>query len=184
MAVPEDDRLDKYLLDPILKAACRHVGRPRARVRVVDHPRPRGIATVLSPDFLNRVMLRYPMADAIVYCVDRDGRPGRVDEFDHLFEQVSGHSFTGRLGTVLAHQELEVWALSLHRKDLDASWDDVRAEVHPKERFFEPLVQQLELQRTPGQGRMVLGEQAAKRYDLLRDRCPELQDLEKIISAT
>src|SRR5699024_1200438 len=75
IVIPEDDRLDSYILTPVLKAALAWVGKRRATVRMVSKPRPRGIDTMLTTAFFDQVRRRYGMADLFLYCIDRDGSP-------------------------------------------------------------------------------------------------------------
>lgn len=181
--VPEDDRLDKHVLQPVFTAMCAYLRKPHARVRVVDSPHARGVNTVMNPEYVQKVMRRYPMTDAIIYCLDRDADPGRDTALQTLIEQQQNAAYRGTLAGGTAHQEVEVWCLALHVAKLDASWEDVRAHPHPKERFLNGLVDARGLGNSPGHGRAILGREAAKRYDLLRVRCPELQDFEQIIAA-
>lgn len=179
VVVPEDDRLDKYVLEPVFTAMLAYLGRPKATVRVVDNPKPRGLATVLRPEFVERVVTRYPMADVFVYCLDRDGRPGREDELRAVLDQVRARARPGQSAEgVLAVQEVEVWCLVTHFRDLPDSWDDVRREPNPKERYFAPLVNRVLPVAGPGRGRQALAADVARRYDLLRVRCPEVQEIE------
>ena len=53
------------------------------------------------------------------------------------------------------------------------SWRDVRAEIQVKEVFFDPLVAQRGLTDEPGGGRKPLGEEAARRIDAIRRKCPQ-----------
>lgn len=52
-------------------------------------------------------------------------------------------------------------------------WADVRAEIHVKERFFEPLVDQQGLADSTGGGRKALAELASRRIRAICQKCPE-----------
>lgn len=53
------------------------------------------------------------------------------------------------------------------------SWPVIRAEPNPKERFFDQLAQVRGLINEPGGGRKTLAQEAAHRYQRIRQRCPE-----------
>ena len=55
----------------------------------------------------------------------------------------------------------------------DWSWADVRAKVQVKERYFDVLVGQRGLGDHPGGGRKPLAEEASRRLDAIRQKCPE-----------
>ena len=52
-------------------------------------------------------------------------------------------------------------------------WADVRAEVNVKEVYFEALVAQRGLDGTTGGGRKVLGDEASRKVNTIRQKCPE-----------
>ena len=49
----------------------------------------------------------------------------------------------------------------------------MRSEVHVKERYFDVLVQKRGVTYGPGEWRGLLGEEAARRIDAIRQKCPE-----------
>jgi hypothetical protein len=78
-----------------------------------------------------------------------------------------------------AWQEIEVWALAGQELPGDWQWQAIRAEVHPKEVYFEPLARQRGLTKEPGEGRTTMGREAAQNYNRVRSRCKEdIQSLE------
>ena len=77
---------------------------------------------------------------------------------------------------LVAIQEAEVWALWGVRTGLDATWEEVRSECDPKERFFERYLDQ---SLTPDGGRRELMQRALQNgWASLKTGCPELQMLE------
>lgn len=52
-------------------------------------------------------------------------------------------------------------------------WGDVRGEIHVKEQYFEPLAAARSLTGSPGGGRKVLGNEASRRINAIRQKCPE-----------
>ena len=78
-----------------------------------------------------------------------------------------------------AWQEIEVWVLAGHDLPSDWNWQVIRDEVNPKETYFLPFATQRKLLDAPGEGRKTLAEEAARRYDRIRQLCPEdIADLE------
>lgn len=69
--------------------------------------------------------------------------------------------------------EIEVWVLAGHNLPSDWNWQVIRNEVNPKETYFFPFAEQRNLLDAPGEGRKTLAEEAARRYDRIRQLCPE-----------
>lgn len=182
VVIPEDDRLDRYILEPVLKAALVAADKRQAKLRVVSNPRPRGIDTVLTPTFFQQTMKRYGMADLFLYCIDRDGKAANDDRLATAISDAEKHlrmhqSVNGRT----AHQEIEVWGLAACPTDvLTAPWSAIREDPHPKERYFRPTADKMGIQRGAGAGREHLGRQAGAQYSRVRQLCPELQEIEDI----
>ena len=108
------------------------------------------------------------MTDVFVLCVDRDGIEGRRQRLNQI-EAEFGPGFLAEN----AWEELETWVLAGLDLPNDWRWADVRSEVHVKERYFERLAAQRGLSDSPGGGRKVLGEQAARHINAIRQKCPE-----------
>jgi hypothetical protein len=175
LVIPEDFTRDQYVLKPIIQAIMETIGKPRANVSVCNNPRLRGLSQALSWSQLERILDQYRgMVDLFLLCVDRDGDGARRARLDYLEQQASQVLASGRAFLAEnAWQEIEVWALAGHDLPPEWKWDEIRAEPHPKERYFAPFVRQRGLQNTLGQGRKTLALEAARRYDRVRQRCPE-----------
>ena len=177
--VLEDPRNDRYIAEPIVQKVCDLIGRPRARVKTVTDPKARGVSTLRSSicDFLERWS---GPSDAVVVIVDADGADGidghgdRLAQFRNAVEQCN---VDGCFVVVAAIQELEVWALWGASRELDASWEEVRAEVDPKERFFEPLLTAEDAALADGGRRRLVDASLAKGWASLEGACPELVTL-------
>ena len=189
LIIPEDCRKDESVLLPIIKAMMVAIGKPNAKVKVCTDPRLEGISHALKLEKIQPILERYGMIDLFVLCVDRDGKEYRHAELANLTKeakkilaekhQINRCQFIAEC----AWQELEVWILA-GQNDLPKnwSWKEIRAEVDPKEKYFDVYVKQRSLQQAPFQGRKILAVEAAKRYDRIRQRCPEdIQQLEKNI---
>jgi hypothetical protein len=175
LVIPEDFRKDQYLLKPIIEAMLAHLGKPRARVRVLMDPLLGGISQAMNAEQIREIVDRYRgMTDLFLLCVDRDGNAGRREALDHLEKTASAWLPAGR--SFLAEnawQELEVWTLAGIDLPAEWKWAEVRAEIHPKERFFEVIAQQRGLTDEPGGGRKTLAIEASRRYSRIRKLCPE-----------
>lgn len=182
VVIPEDDRLDTYILTPVLKAALSHVGKPNATLRMVSRPHPRGIDTVLTMPFFEQVARRYGTADLFLYCIDRDDSE-RNDARLESTVKIAAERIreTQHVDGRTAHQEIEVWGLAACDLSLlSDSWSTVRAHRDPKEAYFDPVAEAMEVHRGPGRGREHIGRLAGAGYSRVRQRCPELQEIEKI----
>lgn len=184
-AVCEDHTHDQYIVRPVLQRLLSTAGKPHATVTVVMDPRLKGI------DDLKRraceVLKRYgAVADIVVFVVDADGLDGtggmgnRQELLQRLVQKCEKYS--ERAFVVAAIQEVEVWALWGSRAQLGVEWKDVRAERHPKERFFEPLVTSAD-QRTPGRGRVRLIEKSLTNWGSLAGGCPELGEFASAVQS-
>jgi hypothetical protein len=178
--VPEDYPNDCLILKPIVKAMFAYLDKPRAQIDV-HSPRVRGWDAVKKIDLIQEIIDKFPTVHLFLVCVDRDGHDQRRAILDDLESKARRLLRPPRvLLAEHAWQEIEVWALAgIDWKLKPAwSWDAIRNERDPKERFFEPVVQARGLLRSPGQGREQLGEEAARNYSKVRQNCPEIRDLE------
>ena len=171
LIIPEDFEKDQYILKPIFERLFQSIGKPRARVRVCQNPRLRGIDQALNSDRMLEIVERYKgMTDILILCVDRDGEIGRRQRLDQL-EMLCGAAT--EFLAVNAWEEIETWVLAGVDLPNDWRWADVRAEIHVKEVYFEPLAAQRGLSDRPDGGRRPLAEEAARRIDVIRQKCPD-----------
>ena len=171
LVVPEDFRKDQYVLKPLFRRLFRELGRGSARVTVCQDPLLGGIGEALKSERLAEVVDRYRgMVDVFVLCVDRDGEEGRRTRLNAIEEEFRA---TQPFLAENAWEELETWTLA--GLDLPSTWrwSDVRSEVNVKERYFDELARERGVADAPGGGRRPLGEQAARRIEAIRQKCPE-----------
>ena len=125
----------------------------------------------MKSDRIAEIVERYKgMMDIFILCVDRDGKEGRRQRLDEIEEEF------GDVRVFLAEnawEELETWVLAGLDLPADWIWKTVRAEVQVREQYFEPLVDQRNLSDKPGGGREPLAEEASRRIDAIRQKCPE-----------
>jgi hypothetical protein len=181
LVLVEDFVKDELLLQPIIQAMTVEVGRPRAKVKVCKDPRFHGTGEALKWEFIGQALSRHRgMFDVCLLCVDRDGDPNRQAKLANLENQAKNVIGEGRAFLAEnAWQEVEVWLLAGH--DLPAEWDwkKIRAEVHPKERYYLPFAEKRGVLDLPGEGRDKLAREAARRYSRIRQKCTEdVQNLE------
>jgi hypothetical protein len=184
LVIAEDFRKDQYLLKPLFTRLFSEIGRPRARVEVCKDPLLGGLAEALKTERLSEIVQRYDgMTDIYLLCVDRDGVATRRQRLD----QIEGGFGAGRRFLAEnAWEELETWALAGLDLPPEWRWADVRSAVHVKETYFEPLAQIRGAADGPGGGRKALGEEAARRIQAIRQKCPDdfdalAQRIEQII---
>lgn len=170
LIIPEDFRKDQYILKPIFERLFRSIGRRSAKIEVCQDPLLGGVDEALKSDRISEIVSFYPMTDVFILCVDRDGEIGRrqrLDQLELLFS--SAIEFLA----ANAWEEIETWILAGVDLPSEWRWVDVRAEVHVKELYFEPLAVQRGLSDRPDGGRKPLAAEAARRIDAIRQKCPE-----------
>ncbi len=169
LIIPEDFRKDQFILKPLFSGLFRAIGKPRARVRICQEPLLGGIGKALKTERIAAVVKKHEgMTDIFILCVDRDGDTNRRQRLDSL-EREFGRTFFAEN----AWEELETWLLAGMDLPKGWRWQDVRAEVSVKENYFNPLAKQRDVASTPGEGREVLGEEAARNIPTIRQKCPE-----------
>jgi hypothetical protein len=176
LVIPEDFRQDQYVLKPIITRMMKAIG-VSARVQVCRDPLLGGVGEALKWENLESIFERYQgMVRLFVLVVDRDADTGRRDRIRRL-EQLAAERFAGTDRLFVgdnAWQELEVWLLA-GMQDLPSewSWKAIRAERDAKETYFDPYVDRRGLRKAPYQGRALLAEEAARRYERVRQLCHE-----------
>ena len=174
LVIPEDHSRDGLMLLPIVRAMLKHLGKPNAKVDICRKPRLQGIGEALKWERLAEIIDQYRMTDLFLLCVDRDGIEARKAKLEHLEHKAAAILNGDRLFLAEnAWQEIEVWVLAGHDLPREWSWQTIRAEVHPKEQYFEPFANQRNLSNSPGQGRKLLAEEAAQNYSRIRRLCRE-----------
>lgn len=175
LVIPEDFTHDHYVLRPIVEAMLAHIGKRRANVRVCTEPCLRGIDQALRWERIQEILDQYQgMVQLFLHIVDRDSENTRRTALDNLERQARAYLPPGRLFfSEHAWQEIEVWALAGQDLPSDWRWQDIRSERDPKEKYFLPLARQRGLLDEPGEGRKRLGQEAAARYERVRQLCSE-----------
>ena len=165
--IPEDHLNDQHILKPLFERLFDQLGYANTSVRVCQL-RIMGVNEVLKSERIREVIDRYPMDDLFILCVDRDCNENRRDRLNQLEGE-----FVSSLLAVNAWEEVETWALAGLELPNEWQWAEVRAECDVKERFFEPLVEQMGVSDQPSGGRVVLGQQASRNLHAIRQKCVE-----------
>jgi hypothetical protein len=180
LIIAEDDRNDRFILQPIVNAMFRRLRRPSTRVATHVF-RDGGWEAVKEWESIRQIIESNQPTDLFLLCVDRDGHEPRRKILNGLEEKASKVLSPSRLFLAEhAWQEVEVWALAGidWRLKPKWTWEAIRNERDSKEHYFEPIVKDRGLSDTPGRGRSVLGPEAARNYAKVRQNCHEVRELE------
>lgn len=171
LIIPEDFRKDQYILRPLFSRLVRDYKRPSIHVLICRDPLLGGVGEALKSERIANILEKYGgMIDIFILCVDRDGQVGRRQRLDQLeAEFANDQSFLAEN----AWEEIETWVLAGLDLPGDWRWQDVRAEVQVKERYFERLVEQRGLNDSLGGGRKALAQEASRRIGAIRQKCHE-----------
>ena len=171
LVIPEDFRNDQYLLKPLIERLFATTGKGRVKVRVCQDPLLGGIVAALDSERIQEVVDQHRgMTDIFVLCVDRDGDSGRRARLDDIESEFGGEQV---FLAENAWEEIETWALAGLSLPSEWAWAEVRAEVHVKECYFEPLARRRGVADGPGGGRKKLGAEAARNIPAIRRKCRE-----------
>ena len=137
LIIPEDFTYDQYMLKPLIQSMMTYLGKPRAKLLVCRDPMLGGVAQATNWENIAEIIERYKMIDLFLLCVDRDGKAGRRNRLNEIETQAAEILPANRvLFAENAWQEIEVWILAGHNLPSDWSWQEIRQERHPKEKYF------------------------------------------------
>lgn len=170
LIIPEDQTLDGFIAKPVIEAIFNDLD-INATVDVLPEPRLRGAGDALDPNTLQFIIESNPMIDRFILVVDKD-----CDRNGHVAKASDREQEHDRLLICIAVQEIEVWMLALYKDRLDARWPQVREHCDPKERWAEPLLNQLG-KSGPGNGRKKAMRALKGNLTSLLSLCNELQEL-------
>ena len=176
LVIPEDPTHDQHILKPVVKRIFKDLNTP-ARIEVLQDPHLGSVSQALDKDIIASILDQWRMFDLFLLMVDRDCESGRDTQLKARLDEAEARVKV-MLGC-LAVEEIEVWALALHRDELDARWSEVRKECHPKEAYFEPLVRRKSWQESLGKGRAeAMKALPGPNWKSLKSLCPELERLQ------
>ncbi len=175
LIIPEDPTLDRFILKPVVEQIFTRLGKS-PWIEVLSNPRLRGVTQALDSSFLARIAASRPMFDLFLVLIDRDGDTRRSALAN---QREAEHA--GRLFVCLAIEEVEVWMLAIHRRDLDLPWSQVRSEIHPKERIAEPFLAEKVFKLDRGAAIAWAMRGLGKHWKGVLRCCPELKELQQRI---
>ena len=174
LILPENSDHDPHMLEPLLKALFKQLGKPQANVRICRDPSFKGITTALNRANLDEVFQRYDYLNPIyILVVDRDGVEGRETGVEGFRKSFGKPSFFA----TCAIEEMETWLLAGCKLRPQWRWKDVRSEIKISEGFFKSHVLAKGLSQTVGDGRQKLGQEAAANLPAILKKCKELKIL-------
>lgn len=178
LIIPEDPTLDSHILKPVVERIFEDLGQA-ARIEVLRDPHLQGVSQALDPDEVAEIVADNRMIDLFLLMVDRDCN--RLKNEERASARQLEHP--DRLIAAVAWQEVEVWALALHRDRLETPWTEVRAECDPKERFFDPFIARQSWIATVGRGRKRAMRDLGASWRGLVQVCPEIARLRQEIQS-
>lgn len=177
LIIPEDPALDRFILKPIVEHIFADLGKS-PWIEVLSNPRLRGVAQAFDASVLASIVSTRPMFDLFLVLIDRDGDTRRST----LAAQREAE-YPGKLFVCLAIEEVEVWMLASHRRNLKFPWRQIRSEIHPKERFAQPFLAEKIRELNRGGAREWAMEALGAHWKGVLQCCPELKDLQQRIKA-
>ena len=175
LVIPENPTLDQHILKPVVVQIFKELNR-KARIEVLQDPHLSGVEEALDSTILGEILRDNRMIDLFLLMVDRDGIERREQAVQQRVADAAAYGRT-MIGC-LAIEELEVWALALHKREINDDWHTkVRRELNPKEIYFEPFVRQKKWLASVGNGRVPAMRDLRRRWDSLKSLCPEVQVL-------
>jgi hypothetical protein len=186
LIVPEDPTYNGSILKPLCERILADCGKPNAHVEILSNPRTRGYEHAKAL-VATSILDLYPMMDIVLFLPDADDKQ-RQTEFqaleDEFNAQAASTSRRTRLFCCAAVQEVEIWLLAGHLPKLTAAgwnWASIRADRSVKENYFQPFLNNHgeDKLRYPDQGRRQLMLEGLANYGSIKQRCPELAELER-----
>lgn len=178
LIISEDPTLDQHILKPIVEQIFLDIGRT-ARVDILRDPHVTGAEQALDSALIDEVVIDNPMIDLFLLIADRDcNRKGHESKVTARQKE-----HPEKLLAALAWQEIEVWAMALHRESLAVAWNDVRVDCDRKESFWDPFIEQKRWVDTVGKGRKKAMRGMGAKWSALLAVCPELKDFRDRVRA-
>lgn len=182
LVIAEDPTYNGIILKPLVSTLLAGAGKPRANIRVANKPRPRGYADALRL-IRHEFPREYRYFDLWLFFPDAD-RAG-PDAMARLESDLAKRSI--QLLCCPAEPEVEIFACSGFRHQINIEWDEARTHPRLKEEVFEPLLQGPSLRdlhprdrASKGRARMI--KQSLRSLPQLYRLCPELARLRRRIA--
>jgi hypothetical protein len=184
LVVPENPTYNGAILKPLCERLLMECGRPRANIEVMMNPRTNGYEDAKKL-FPGTILDLYSHKQLILFLPDSDGfdRSAEFARLEAEFEQeAAAVAKSVRLICCAAVPEVEAWLLAGHQDKWEPNWKwgTMRADRSIKENYFSPFLQRhgQDQSRFPDGGRKQLMIGSLRNYAGIKQRCPELQELE------
>jgi len=184
LVVSENPTYNGSILKPLCARLLQECARPRANIEVLANPRTNGYEHAKSL-FPRTILDLYSHKHLVLFLPDSDGldRSREISRMETEFAQqaaTSGKSL--QLICCAAVPEVEAWLLAGHsdKWEPDWQWGAMRADRSIKENYFTRFLEMhgQDRARYPDGGRKQLIAEALRNYTAIKQRCPELQELE------
>ncbi|MGD0091767.1 MAG: hypothetical protein ABSE73_17770 [Planctomycetota bacterium] len=172
LIIPEDPTHNGYILKPLVERMMRELGKPQARVKVLENPKLNGYDDALRA-IEEDLPLRYKHFDLWLFLPDAD----KAKNLAGLERELEAQGIC--LRCCAAKPEVEAWLLAGHREKLNLDWKHVRKHARLKEMVFATFLEKYGDARAPGGGRSALMEATLRGYDGLLTACDELKGLQE-----
>jgi hypothetical protein len=184
LVVPEDPTYNGAIFKPLCERLFQECGRPRANIEVMANPRTNGYEDAKRL-FPGSILDLYQHKHLVLFLPDSDGedRSGEFARLEAVFEQQAvAIARPIRLICCAAVPEVEAWLLAGHHDkwEPDWQWRAMRSDRSIKENYFHPFLEKQLREKSgyPDEGRRQLMVESLRNYSGIKQRCPELQELE------
>jgi hypothetical protein len=184
LIVPENPTYNGAILKPLCEKLLQECGKPRANIEVLANPRTNGYehARKLFPQ---TILDLYSHKHLVLFLPDSDGQDRGIDfaRIETEFERAAvAIARPIRVICCAAVPEVEAWLLAGHQDKWEPGWQwgTMRGDRSIKENYFHPFleVHGQNQSRLPDAGRRQLTVEALRNFAGIKQRCPELQELE------
>lgn len=164
LVVCEDHSLDQYICKPVVERALAEVG-VRGMVRVLTDPRLQGVSQLLRE---LPMILQDTMEQIVVVVADND-----CDREHTKRKLAAAAEGDPRVVACCAMEEVEIWMLALHQKELGIPWKDVRSDCDVKDSVAVPFLRRTGRDKFVGRGRKDAMREILGSWRTLLDLCDE-----------
>jgi len=171
LVIPEDPTHNGYILKPLVERMMRELGKPQARVKVLENPNLNGYDDARRA-ITEDLPLTWRHFDLWLFMPDAD----RARNLAGLEKELETQGVC--LRCCAAKPEVEAWLLAGHRAKLQLDWKHVREHARLKEKVFAPFLEKYGDARAAGAGRSALMDATLRDYDGLMTACGELKELQ------
>ena len=175
LVIPEDPKLNGYILRPLVSAILEDAGKPQSEIKIYPNRRLTGYEQAKEAIRGEKLADKYGFFDLWIFMPDAD--VATPEAMEDLEANHAKKNLKAKLICHAAQPEIEIYACVSHRDKLGEHWQTVRSERDMKEKYFYPLVKKLGYEKFPGEGREQLTESSLTPRSALYQFCPDLAEL-------